>query len=50
MHHPHEFVILIGDSSKARKGSSFDHVAKLMTEADPASRPACPPVSRAGRG
>ena len=35
-HHPNEFAILIGDSSKARKGSSFDHVAKLMSEADPA--------------
>jgi hypothetical protein len=35
MHHPNEFMILIGSSSKARKGSSFDHVAKLMTEADP---------------
>jgi hypothetical protein len=35
LHHPNEFVILIGASSKARKGSSFDHVAKLMTEADP---------------
>jgi hypothetical protein len=35
LHHPHEFVVLIGASSKARKGSSFDHVAKLMTEADP---------------
>jgi hypothetical protein len=35
LHHPNEFVILIGDSAKARKGSSFDHVAKLMTEADP---------------
>ncbi len=35
LHHPHEFAVLIGDSSRARKGSSFDHVAKLMTEADP---------------
>jgi hypothetical protein len=35
LHHPHEFAILIGASSKARKGSSFDHVAKLMSEADP---------------
>jgi hypothetical protein len=34
-HHPHEFVVLVGESAKARKGSSFDHVAKLMTEADP---------------
>lgn len=35
LHHPNEFAVLIGDSSRARKGSSFDHVAKLMTEADP---------------
>jgi hypothetical protein len=35
LHHPNEFAILIGDSSKARKGSSFDHVARLMSEADP---------------
>jgi hypothetical protein len=35
LHHPNEFAVLVGDSSKARKGSSFDHVAKLMTEADP---------------
>jgi hypothetical protein len=36
VHHPHEFVILVGDSAKARKGSSFDHVARLLSEADPA--------------
>ena len=35
-HHPNEFVVLIGDSSKARKGSSFDHVARLLDHADPA--------------
>lgn len=35
LHHPNEFAVLVGDSSKARKGSSFDHVSKLMTEADP---------------
>jgi len=35
LHHPNEFAILIGESAKARKGSSFDHVAKLITEADP---------------
>jgi hypothetical protein len=35
-HHPNEFVVLIGDSSKARKGSSFDHVARLLSHADPA--------------
>lgn len=32
-HHANEFVVLVGESAKARKGSSFDHVAKLMTAA-----------------
>jgi hypothetical protein len=35
-HHPNEFALLVGDSSRARKGSSFDHVARLLSEADPA--------------
>ncbi len=35
-HHPHEFVVLVGDSAKARKGSSFDHVARLLSQTDPA--------------
>jgi hypothetical protein len=35
-HHPNEFLVLVGDSAKARKGSSFDHVARLLTQADPA--------------
>ena len=35
-HHPNEFLILVGDTAKARKGSSFDHVARLLTDADPA--------------
>jgi hypothetical protein len=35
-HHPNEFVMLIGDSAKARKGSSFDHVARLLSQTDPA--------------
>jgi hypothetical protein len=35
-HHPNEFVVLIGDSAKARKGSSFDHVARLLAHTDPA--------------
>jgi hypothetical protein len=34
-HHPHEFLVLVGDSSKSRKGSSFDHVTRLLTRADP---------------
>ena len=36
-HHPNEFVLLVGDTAKARKGSSFDHVARLLTDAHPAS-------------
>jgi hypothetical protein len=35
-HHANEFVVLVGDSAKARKGSSFDHVARLLNHADPA--------------
>jgi hypothetical protein len=34
-HHPNEFVVLVGDSAKARKGSSWDHVACLMDSIDP---------------
>jgi len=29
-HHPNEFVVLVGDSAKARKGSSWDHVARTL--------------------
>ena len=34
-HHANEFVVLVGDSAKARKGSSWDHVARLLARADP---------------
>ena len=34
-HHPNEFVVLVGDSAKARKGSSFDHVARVLEAAVP---------------
>jgi hypothetical protein len=34
-HHPNQFVILIGASAKARKGSSFDHVSRLLSDVDP---------------
>ena len=34
-HHPHEFVLLVGDTSRARKGTSWDHVRRLICEADP---------------
>jgi len=34
-HHPGEFVVLVGDSAKARKGSSWDHVERVLHRADP---------------
>ena len=34
-HHPHEFLLLVGESSRARKGSSWDHVRRVICEADP---------------
>ena len=38
-HHPNEFMLLTGDSSKARKGSSWDHVRRLITQVDPHLEP-----------
>ena len=35
-HHPNQFMLLCGDSSKARKGSSWDHVRRLIAQVDPA--------------
>jgi len=35
-HHPNEFLVLVGDSARARKGSSWDHVHRLISGADPA--------------
>jgi hypothetical protein len=35
-HHPNEFAVLVGPSSKGRKGSAWDHVEAILTEADPA--------------
>ena len=35
-HHANEFMLLVGDSSKARKGSSWDHVRRLIAAVDPA--------------
>jgi len=34
-HAPNEFMLLVGDSARARKGSSWDHVHRLITQADP---------------
>lgn len=33
-HHPNEFALVVGDTAKARKGSSWDHVEQALTEAD----------------
>ena len=35
-HHPNPSLQLIGDTARARKGSSFDHVTRLLSQADPA--------------
>jgi hypothetical protein len=34
-HHPQEFLLLVGESSRARKGTAWDHVRRLICEADP---------------
>ncbi len=34
-HHANEFLVLVGDSAKARKGSSWDRVRRLIDDADP---------------
>src|ERR1700728_2716123 len=34
-HHPNEFVVLVCESARARKGSSWDHVARVLAQADP---------------
>jgi hypothetical protein len=33
-HHSNEFVVLVGPSSKGRKGSAWDHVEALMHDVD----------------
>ena len=34
-HHPNQFMILVGDSARARKGTAWDHARALIGEADP---------------
>ncbi len=34
-HYPNEFCVLVGPSAKGRKGSSWGHVRRVLTEADP---------------
>ena len=49
-HHPNEFMLLTGDSSKARKGSSWDHVRRLITEIDPTIERRIPTGLSSGEG
>jgi hypothetical protein len=34
-HYPHEFLLLVGESSRARKGTAWDHVRRVICDADP---------------
>jgi hypothetical protein len=38
-HHANEYMCLVGESSRARKGSSWDHVRRLILTADPSLEP-----------
>lgn len=38
-HAPNEFMLLVGHSAKARKGSSWDHVRRLIATVDPSIEP-----------
>ena len=38
-HHGNEYMCLVGDSARGRKGSSWDHVRRLITTADPSLEP-----------
>ena len=38
-HAPNEFMLLVGDSARARKGSSWDHVRRLLATVDPSIEP-----------
>ena len=38
-HAPNEFMLLVGDSARARKGSSWDHVRRLLVTVDPSIEP-----------
>jgi hypothetical protein len=38
-HHPNEYMCLTGDSARARKGTAWDHVRRLITTIDPTLGP-----------
>jgi hypothetical protein len=38
-HHPNQYMCLVGDSARARKGTAWDHVRWLIINTDPSLRP-----------
>jgi hypothetical protein len=38
-HHPNQYMCLVGESARSRKGSSWDHVRRLILDADPSLAP-----------
>ena len=38
-HHPNEYMCLTGDTARARKGTAWDHVRRLITTIDPTLAP-----------
>ncbi len=38
-HHANEYMCLVGESARSRKGSSWDHVRRLILTADPSLEP-----------
>jgi Protein of unknown function (DUF3987) len=38
-HYPNEFMLLVGDSARGRKGSAWDHVRRLLATVDPSIEP-----------
>ena len=43
-HHPHEFLLLVGESSTARKGTTWDHARRLIARRTPQSQSGSSPV------
>ncbi|MGH9305203.1 MAG: hypothetical protein ACRDZ5_12480, partial [Acidimicrobiales bacterium] len=48
--HPNGFVVLVGGSAKARKGPSWDHVARLVDRASPGFSLRCATGLSSGEG
>jgi len=38
-HHPNEYICLVGETARGRKGLAWDHARRLITDADPSLRP-----------